>query len=272
MLGVGIAVSPVILTADLREKGFLVRAIKKLIKDGIRATGHEVRVYKLNDRKINAMSYGRAEVLAQYLPWLDDSEFLQIRSVIQNYTLVDRIKCHELWQLIPQVIHLPGDILEVGVWRGGTGALISYRAPSKKVFLADTFRGVVKAGENDASYFGGEHSDTSVEIVQDLVSKLGCVNTEIMVGIFPDDFETLPEKYCFVHIDVDVHDSARDIMTAIWPALSVGGMVVFDDYGSDTANGITHLVNTYRGDIDKVVIHNMNGHAVVVKIAASPTA
>ena len=37
-----------------------------------------------------------------------------------------------------------------------------------KVFLCDTFDGVVKTGEQDAGYRDGLHSDTSLEIVQGL--------------------------------------------------------------------------------------------------------
>jgi len=54
-------------------------------------------------------------------------------------------------------------------------------------------------------------------------------------------------------------------MDAVWPDLPVGGVVIFDDYGFDTTSGIAILVDQYRGDEDKLVIHNLNGHAVVVK-------
>ena len=57
------------------------------------------------------------------------------------------------------------DVLEVGVWRGGTGCLLAAKAQSLNrnatVFLCDTFSGVVKAGEIDNFYKGGEHADTS---------------------------------------------------------------------------------------------------------------
>ena len=37
------------------------------------------------------------------------------------------------------------------------------------MFLCDTFEGVVKTSDADASYSGGEHADTSQPLVQDLV-------------------------------------------------------------------------------------------------------
>lgn len=238
--------------------------LKKMVKSLARSHGYEVRLQPILDKKVNGRSYGRVEPAAQFSPWLDDPEFLAFFERIQSNTLVDRWRAHELWQIVPQVAHLPGDILEVGVWRGGTGALIAHRAPSKTVYLADTFAGVVKTGDRDPDYSGGEHSDTSLNIVKELLADLGIRNAETLVGIFPDDF---PEtrSYCLVHIDVDVYDSAKGVMDAVWPTLPVGGVVVFDDYGFDTTSGIAILVDQYRGDEDKLVIHNLNGHAVVIK-------
>jgi O-methyltransferase len=37
-------------------------------------------------------------------------------------TFVDVYRLYELWQVLEQVAHLDGDILEVGVWRGGQAA------------------------------------------------------------------------------------------------------------------------------------------------------
>ncbi|MBK7322751.1 MAG: hypothetical protein IPI82_09975 [Candidatus Microthrix sp.] len=58
---------------------------------------------------------------------------------------------------------LPGDVLEVGVWRGGTGACWRSRSASSAwtpVILADTFRGVVGPVTRTRG-IGGEHADTS---------------------------------------------------------------------------------------------------------------
>jgi O-methyltransferase len=213
------------------------------------------------------MTYGSVEPHSHYLPWLDDPEFQETMAAIAGHTLVDPLRCYELWQLVHQAAQLPGEILEVGVWRGGTGAILCRRAPHKRVYLADTFLGVVKAGENDRDYRSGEHADTSLETVQGLLGSLNAANGRPLVGIFPDDFDVKPEAYCFVHIDVDVYDSAAGVMAEVWPKLSRGGIVVFDDFGFETTGGVTKLVNEMTGSPDRVVIYNLNGHAVVVKTA-----
>jgi len=67
------------------------------------------------------------------------------------------------------------------------------------------------------------------------------------------------------HIDVDTYDSAKDIVEWVWPRLSVGGAVVFDDYGFVRCEGVTKLVNELSSDNDKLFIHNLNGHGLIFK-------
>jgi O-methyltransferase len=44
-----------------------------------------------------------------------------------------------------------------------------------------------------------------------------------------------------------------------------GGIVVLDDYGFYSCGGVTKLVNTMTGLSDRLVIYNINGHAIIVK-------
>ena len=55
----------------------------------------------------------------------------------------------------------------------------------------------------------------------------------------------------------------------VWPRMPLGAVVIFDDYGVAVCNGITDLVDEYRGRGDRVTTYNLNGHAVMVKIGAS---
>jgi O-methyltransferase len=77
------------------------------------------------------------------------------------------------------------------------------------------------------------------------------------------------EKFCFVHIDVDVYQSAKETFEFAWPRMPAGAIAVFDDYGFMSCDGIPKLLAEYRGGAGKLVIHNLNGHAMVVKTSAS---
>jgi O-methyltransferase len=158
--------------------------------------------------------------------------------------------------------------LEVGVWRGGTGVLLAKAVESseKRVYLADTFAGVVKAGGKDTSYKGGEHSDSSREIVKDLISKTDVPNTELLVGIFPDDTgDSVKNALALVHIDVDVYESAKSVLRWATSRLADGAVVIFDDYGFSGCEGVTQLVDELRASNEFLYFHNLNGHAVLLK-------
>jgi O-methyltransferase len=207
---------------------------------------------------------------ATYSPWLDDIEFLRTYSRISDHTLVDMYRCYELWMLAKQTSHVDGDILEVGVWRGGTGAILAKAVKdfgSKKVYLADTFAGVVKAGINDTLYKNGEHSDTSIETVQKLTESLALDNIEVLQGVFPDDTQyRVNGKIALLHCDVDAYASSKDVVEWCLPRLSLGAILVFDDYGFSGCEGVTSYCEELRNNQAFCFIHNLNGHAVFIKL------
>ena len=74
-------------------------------------------------------------------------------------------------------------------------------------------------------------------------------------------------KIRFCHIDVDVYRSARDISEWIWGRLVIGGMIVYDDYGFvGCVDGVTKYIEEQIYLKDRLIIHNLNGHAVVIKL------
>ena len=208
---------------------------------------------------------------ATYSPWLADMSFLTTFAAVGEYSLVDIYRCYELWKLVEQVATLPGDLLEVGTWRGGSGALMAAQAKAKRmaktVFLCDTFQGVVNAGAQDSVYQGGEHADTSIAMVSQLMDRLQLDNTRILAGIFPDQTgDVIADlRFALCHIDVDVYQSARDSFNWVWSRLEPGGVVVFDDYGFANCDGVTKLVNDYHDYPGALLVHNLNGHALMIK-------
>jgi O-methyltransferase len=218
------------------------------------------------------LKYGGIYSQSAYSPWKGDAAFRQAFSAIRLHTLVDEYRCYELWQLCGQIGALEqGDVLEVGVWRGGTGCLLARRCLDNNlggtVFLCDTFTGVAKAGGQDSAYVGGEHADTSVAVVLDLVRQMGLSNVEVLQGVFPDAtaHRIAERRFRFCHIDVDVYESASQTFDWIWPRLVPGGIVVFDDYGFYSCGGVTRLVDRMIAEPDRLVVYNVNGHALVVK-------
>jgi O-methyltransferase len=230
-----------------------------------------VREIKLSNNQEN-ISHQCVVPVATYSPWNDHTMFRDTYDQIKANTLVDMYRCFELWNLVERHRHVQGDILEVGVWRGGTGCLLAKAAQlyseGSRIHLADTFKGVVKASVKDTTYKGGEHADTTIGTVRALAGALGLTNIELMEGVFPDEVNfdasgNISLKLC--HIDVDTYASAKDIFDYVWRRMVRGGVVVFDDYGFWGCEGVTELCNSIDRP-DATFIHNLNGHAVVVKL------
>lgn len=212
-----------------------------------------------------------------YAPWHDDEDFRRVYDAVAGCTLVDQYKCYELWEQVGQLAGVPGDILEVGVWRGGTGILMARRLaqvdPDARVVLADTFSGVAKAGAEDPWYRGGEHADTSQELVQGLADREG-VEVELLAGVFPDATGHLivDRRLRLVHIDVDVYTSARETLEWAWSRLNMGGVVVWDDYGSFECEGVATLGRQLftAQPAGGRLVHNLNGHLLLFKLSDEP--
>lgn len=224
-----------------------------------------------------------ASIHNTYAPWLRDAKFQAYLDYIKppcsasgntEKTLVDIYRCWTLWQVSQQLAHSPGNIFEVGVYKGGTAALFAHSIkesadPHTKLYLFDTFRGVAKAGQFDTAYKGGEHSDTSVESVRALVSRFIAPDRfDIRPGLFPEDstagVDNIPIK--LAHVDVDVFQSTVDAVNWIWPRLIHGGFVIVDDYGLQGTEGVTRACEQLAAGFDDcLLIYNFNGQGMLCK-------
>lgn len=219
--------------------------------------------------------YEALSPLATYAPWNSDEDFQSAYEQIKERTLVDIYRCWDLWALVEQSAKLEGGIIEVGVWRGGTGALMASKAAlcgiGDPVYLCDTFRGVVKAGAEDTIYKNREHADTSrIEVEAFVRERMKLDNVRILEGVFPDEtadqIESQEARFRLCHIDVDVYQSAKDVMNWVWDRMVVGGVVVYDDFGFYGCEGVAKAVNEQLAEKDRLIFYNINGHAIVMKV------
>lgn len=245
--------------------------IKLSLKDNYKIQDNIILTIPIGENYAKDELYKKIYVNSTYSPWLKDEQFLNIYNKIQNNTLVDIFRCYELFTLVKQTSKLKsGSLIEIGVFEGGTGAIIAKQSElsniNEKVYLCDTFDGVVKSSEHDPNYNDGEHKATRIT-VENLLKNMNIQNTLILEGIFPDDtgYEIEDLQFRFCHIDVDVYKSAKDIVEWIWPKMVIGGIIVYDDYGFSTCKGIATQVEEQIDLEDRIVIHNLNGHAIIIK-------
>jgi O-methyltransferase len=249
----------------------LLRYYGRLARQSAFSIAKGVALPFVRGEAVRSGAHEMAYPISTYAPWESDQDFRHVYQQVRKNTLVDVWRLYELWAVVGELADVPGAILEVGVWRGGSGALMAARAAAlgieDQVYLCDTWEGVVKTGALDTYYRDGKHDDTSLGIVERLLADMRLDRVECLQGIFPDDTgdKVADQIFRLCHIDVDVYQSAKDVLDWVWPRLSPQGMVVFDDYGFPACPGITQFVDEQRMQADRLVLHNINGHGLLVK-------
>jgi O-methyltransferase len=183
-----------------------------------------------------------------FSPWFAQGEFHRYYEIAAPKTLVSQDRCYVLYTLLRQAIHVNGDVWECGVYKGGTAAMLATilkdKCPSKRLYLFDTFEGMPETNRDKDWHVEGDFSDTSVETVTSYIGHRDlCV---VHKGFIPKTFIALESaQIAFAHIDVDIYQSIIDCLEFIWPRLSVGGFIVFDDYGFPTCPGARAAVDEF---------------------------
>jgi O-methyltransferase len=134
---------------------------------------------------------------------------------------------------------VPGDIMEIGVYRGGTLYRLArhlearHRAEMKGRALIgiDTFEGHPYISEKDpAHHFKGRFADTSYEAVAHAMRRFEFVR--LLKGECGEVCAGMPEtqRFCLLNLDVDIYDSYVRAISYAFPRLSPGGVLICDEY------------------------------------------
>ncbi len=205
-----------------------------------------------------------------YSPWLGGGEFKTYYDLASPKSLVSPDRCYVLYTLIRQAVSVPGDVWECGVYKGGTAAMmaamLSRFAPDKRLYLFDTFAGMPQTDPTKDWHQQGDFSDTSLESVRQYVGhEKICIARK---GFIPDTFKGLEQAtIALAHIDVDIYKSILDCLAFIWPRLSVGGFIIFDDYGFPSCPGARAAVDEFFKNQICVPLCLPTGQALVFKHA-----
>lgn len=240
--------------------------LKNIIRSLARGCGYEIK--GIRPPKPPAIPDGEL-YQPLFSPWLGGGDFKKYYDLAAPKTLVSAASCHVLYTLVRQTVQLPGDVWECGVYKGGTAAMMAamlhHYAPQKRLFLFDTFEGMPETDPAKDWHRKGDFCDTSLEAVSAQVGfEKQCVFRK---GFIPDTFKGLEDSViAFAHIDVDIHKSIIDSLNFIWPRLSPGGGIVFDDYGFPTCPGAREAVDTWFSGKPEVPLVLPTGQALVVKL------
>lgn len=186
-----------------------------------------------------------------------DDEFHPILELVKPYTMTSVERLFDLYKSTEYVVKagVPGDIVECGVWRGGSmmlvaSTLLALGDTSRTLYLFDTFEGhPLPDPEKDVDIFGNPVVDGAASRTSDQGSDWGYVsNDEVRANMartgYPADKVVLvkgmvektaatnaPARLSIARLDTDWFASAQAALQAFWPRLSRKGVLIVDDYG-----------------------------------------
>ena len=179
-------------------------------------------------------------------------------SAIKGFTMTSNERQVVLLRAVEYLVKnkITGDIVECGVWKGGSMMLIAKRLlqlndSNRKLFLFDTFEGMSEPNEKDVSAIDNstakELLDKGNRLEGDNVwcySSLDEVKANLKKTNYPSDKvfyykgkveDTLPEpslgEIALLRLDTDFYESTKHELETLYDKVVKGGVLIIDDYG-----------------------------------------
>jgi O-methyltransferase len=231
--------------------------IKKLIRKGLAKIGIQIQ-------RANTIPLGKSNPIHQ---WDDDKYFIKIMDQISDYTLVDRVRCFMIYQFAKQIVNVPGDVAEIGVYKGGTARLLSKALDStnKIIHLCDTFAGMPPTDPTKDLHKEGDFNDTSIDAVKFYLND--CSNVVYHIGVFTDTITGIENNlFSLVHIDVDIYKSVLNCLTFFYHRVRTGGIIIIDDYGFLSCPGAKMAVDEFFLDKIEYPCYLPTGQCVIIRL------
>ncbi len=175
------------------------------------------------------------------------------------HTMISRQRLDNIQEAVETVIreNIPGDLIETGVWRGGScilmrGILKAFGDGSRRIFVADSFEGLPKPdAEKYPSDAGDKHYQhdflaVSQAQVEHNFQKYGLLDSQVVFlkGWFKDTLPAAPiTQLSLMRLDGDMYESTMDALTNLYHKLSPGGYCIIDDYA---LSGCRAAVDEFR--------------------------
>lgn len=163
---------------------------------------------------------------------------------------------------------LKGDIVEVGVYKGGTAFLVCQEKGDRKLHLFDTWKGIVSTSEEDKlthSNFSIGRYSAELEPVKELLKEYNDVF--FYQGEFPESYEKNIDKISLLHIDVDLYAPTRHALEIFWDKIERNGIIVLHDYPS--FEGVRLAVDEALKGKDFIKVQTTKEQTIIIKVSGT---
>jgi O-methyltransferase len=207
---------------------------------------------------------------------------------VRPYTMTHRDKIFGLILATRYVVRhkIPGDIVECGVWRGGSMQAVAYTLheagdTSRDLYLFDTFEGMTEPTEHDVRKDGVRAGDLMQTMDRSsnlwAVASLDDVKSGFEGNPYPEEKrhyivgpveetipDALPETISILRLDTDWYESTRHELAHAYSRLSPGGVLILDDYLH--WEGSRKAIDEFIADLDEpLLLHRLADGRIGVK-------
>lgn len=189
----------------------------------------------------------------------DDRAYAEIFDKIAPYTMTARDGLDTTYALFQAVRYIcqnkvPGEIVECGVWRGGSMMLVAYALNyfgdrSRDFYLYDTFAGMTEPSEIDIDFDNVAYRQRWKEITKQggmmgFGDTVEGVKANLMLTGYPEQQmhfvigdvlqtipATLPSRIALLRLDTDWYQSTLHELEHLYELLVPHGVLIIDDYG-----------------------------------------
>ena len=183
---------------------------------------------------------------------------IEIIKSVKPFTLTSIERRFALIQAVNYIIKnkIAGDIVECGVWKGGSimaiaKTLLTLKSYDKELYLFDTFEGMPKPKEFDVASYDNRMAIKQFEDlkINDNSSNWSKIELdEVRNNVFSTKYnkekfhfikgkvedtipEFSPETISILRLDTDWYEFTRHELIHLFPRLVKGGVIIIDDYG-----------------------------------------
>lgn len=220
----------------------------------LRLTGYQLQRPRPDRSQRRRPAAPPAPAPAELPPDFDD-EAKAIIGAVRPFTMTSADKLFALILATRYVAAhgIAGDVVECGVWRGGSmhavaRTLAAAGDTSRDLYLFDTYEGMPPAGERDVRHDGrpaAELLDTlprtsktwAVASLDDVRAGFADVpypreRVHLVKGRVEETVpDSAPDRIALLRLDTDWYESTRHELEHLYPRLAAGGVLILDDYG-----------------------------------------
>jgi hypothetical protein len=187
-----------------------------------------------------------------------EPEFRELFDRCKLFTMTSVERLYSVYKTVEYLAKakIPGDVVECGVWRGGSCMLIAhsllrFEGQDRRLLLFDTFEGHPRPDStHDIDLWGNRAVDdwdrsnqegapsgwgyAAFDEVRANLATTGYPTEKLafIKGKVEDTLEAnIPDRLALLRLDTDWYESTRAALIHLYPKLVPGGVLIIDDYG-----------------------------------------